>query len=402
MPMFVTLDLPEKQAIWATGANRTLEPQDTAIDPTKPSKDQGWLQGKKPPDRIMNWLQNIAWEWSKKTASLIVSNFWPNQEIFASNNDIIGAIFHPVFGRFMVIMPDTAGIPVSTDAHQWDTPHAIANTKSAIGIDLTRFIIGDTSGNLDYTSDPDLLVWNQITAATIGGLAGSITQIHTKYPDSDKCIVTKNASMRIAATGITGSWSDPTTPPATVSISFNSLLYAGDSVWYLSSNTNPGLPKIYKSTDDGDNWSEVGDQPTPTSAHHNAGIAFNRDHGDDGRLISVTSAAISESIQYSDDGGDSWTTATINKRGLTSLLVAKSVYYVGGDIWVICGGEIDGDTGESSALVSVDNGENWFIPDVNMAAKLLGATSLNAIACSKRNILIAGDNGINITSLSAT
>lgn len=392
MPMRITLDVPEKHPRWATGTNRTLEPDDTG--PDKPNKDDGHESDYKPPARVQNWLDNMHYLWGRKTGGVIVSNFWPNDDIWTVDNDVLDIIFHPTFGKFGAILPGLAKFASSADAHTWALNDTFINA-SALGIDLLRFMFGVTGGDIYYCSADPFTTWTQITSATIGG-SGSITNIHTKYPDSNKCIITKGSGMRIAATNILGAWTAPTTPPGVISTTHNSLVYAGNSVWYLSSKTATG-PTTYKSTDDGDNWTGTGSQPGALGTYSNGGIAYNRTTG---RLIAAFSSAAGEAIKYSDDGGDTWLSATINKRGLSGIMTVKNVYYCGGDMWLISGGVVNGATGEKAIYASIDNGLNWFIPDVNQLNNAAETVYMNGIACSERNIVVVGDEGNNVTSLS--
>lgn len=393
MPMRITLDVPGKYPRWATGSNRTKEPPETG--PDIPNKDDGHIADYKPPARVQNWLDNLHYQWGRKAAGVIVSNFWPNNEILTASNDIIDAIFHPTFGKFGLLMPDIDRFVSSADAHTFALATLASSTQKTLGIDLLRFIYGDTNGDLYYSSVSPFTSWTQITSATIGG-SGTITQIHSKYPDSNKCIITKGTGMRIAATDITGAWSAPTTPPALADYHCV-LLYAGNSKWFVITASAAGTPILYISVDDGDTWNGVSTQPYLLSTDESGGLAYSRDTG---RLVAVGNVTAGEQIRYTDDNGSSWTSATINKRGLSADMTFKNVYYAGGGIWVACGGVVDGLTGEKAIYVSLDNAKTWFIPDVNQLNNAAETINMNAIACSERNILVVGDLGQSVTSLS--
>lgn len=397
MPMYITLDVPEKFARWATGANRTLEPDESL--PSLPSKDNGWSDNLRPPGRIQNWLDNLHYRWQKKTMSHALSNL---RQITDLGDDINQSIFHPDFKKFLVVTPSSSGVYFTANGHVWVNNAVIAN-KQSVGIDRNAYIIGDTSGNIWYNTDADLTAWTQITNATIGG-SGAIKRIHTKFPDSDTVMLLKGTAIRIEPTGITGgAWASPTTPPTIQTTPTHGLIYIGNSTWivYSGSGQAATTPTMELSYDDGDTWAPVTTEPFGTLDKPTC-LAYSRDSA---RLIVAgRTAANATWIRYSDDLGVTWFNSSLDLGGLPGSVLAEitapeAVYYCGGDSWVIAGSPVDLENGYSGILVSIDNGLTWKLPNTNPNTTGGATRIINAIACGDREILLSGEpNGISFIS----
>ncbi len=259
----------------------------------------------------------------------------------------------------------------------------------SIGIDLTRFLVGDTVGNIQYSTDG--ATWSQELSATIGG-AGDVYSLCTKYPDSNFLIALRDNNVpRIAASGIGGGWVAATTPPAVKSIPIRVLYHEG-STWVIGA-ADVGYTgfKTYVSDDDGDTWAASGGAPTAGSKFYDMAI-----NPETGVLVVVGETAGGlPAIEYSTDLGETWSGA----GGLLPpySLALGSVYYLGGDLWV-CVGEWGAFLNERLLIgVSTDDGATW-IPADTFDLALADCKSLTAIACDGLRVMLAGLEGLNVIS----
>lgn len=396
MSMLPILDVPDSLPRWATNGTYVDEP-------TSGDKDNGFLPGVKPPAKWWNWLLNLNYEWAKRIMRTVLMNWW--EETAISADDVESAIFHPGIGSWIVGMDATAPFGfTSIDGHTWT---AFSNTIGAaarlefIGIDTSNYILGNTSNDIKYSADAGATAWSTIADATIGG-AGILERICTKYPSADFAIVARNnagaVELRIASTGITGSWVAPSTPPPSVPAGsgISSLIYIADTTWLLlTTRSNNGEDaRLYKSLDDGDTWVRVNGLSFSAGDYGPTHMAYDENSG---RLVtSGGTADISpeEEFSYSDDLGDTWTVATVDRKGMGSDDAALRIYNCGGGSWIAANPSIA--TSEADGLfASTDNAENWQIADLHGAT---GAAT-HKFACDGRKVIFCGDAGFNAYSL---
>lgn len=399
MVMLPILNYPTALPRWATTAGRTLEP-DSGV------KDVGWQIDDVPPARWMNWIHNTTYEWVQKITATQLMNWNQNTDISASS--VNAASYHPDQGYWMAYRGLNVVVDKSIDGHSWSTVTSLAQTPRAgtAAIDGSYYIIGTILNDIEYSNDAGA-TWAVKTSATIGG-SGELRSIHTKYPDSDYAVVARGSAgsvtIRIASSGITGSWAAATTQPPSVPASAfaKTLIYCGATTWMLlvCDLTTGDQTKLYKSTDDADTWTAVSGLSFSASAYGAASIAYSRETE---RLVVCGSAATSgneEYIAYSDDLGDSWTAATIDKNGIALSDPVQHAYYCGGNTWLATAQEFDLATSQT-IYVSTDNAENWKIADVNGAAVTGGPSvySHPQIVCDGRQVMVLGLFGFNATSL---
>lgn len=398
MPMLTTLNYPNSLPRWATDASRTLEPASGV-------KDVGWQVDDVPPARWMNWIHNVTYEWIQKITATQLMNWNQNTDISAVS--VNAASYHPDQGYWMAYRSTGQTVNKSVDGHAWTAVTALAQTArtGTAAIDGSYYMVGTVLNDIEYSNDAGA-TWNVISSATIGG-SGEIRSIHTKYPDSDYAVVARGAAssvfIRIASSGITGSWASATThPPSVPTNAFaRNLIYCGATTWVLLvCNLGAGdKTKLYKSTDDADTWTAVSGLSFSASAYGAAALAYSRETE---RLVVCGSAQTSgneEYIAYSDDLGDSWTSATIDKNGIALSEVVQQVYYCGGNTWVATSREFDLATSQT-IFVSTDNAVTWKVADVNGSTVTGGPTIYNGpqIVCDGKQVMVLGAAGFNATS----
>jgi hypothetical protein len=352
----------------------------------------------------MNWIHNTTYEWVQKITATQLMNWNQNTDISATR--VISAIFHPDNGYWLAPSSITA-VYRSLDGHTWTGTGALPTQPSdcCIAIDGSYYIVGLIGGDVEYTTNGSS--WTTISSATIGG-SGAIQQIHTKYPDSDYAVLSRgNAgtiTVRIASSGITGSWAAATTQPPSVPTNAvaRNIIYCGATTWLLlAADIGTGdRTKLYKSTDDADTWVAVPGLSFSASAYGASAMAYSRETA---RLVVCGSAATSgneEYIAYSDDLGDTWTAATINKNGVAASESVQNIYYCGGDSWIATSREFYLSSSQT-IFVSTDNAETWQVADVNTASVSAGPViyAYPPIVCDGRQLIVFNDNGFNIASL---
>ena len=393
MTMFPILNVPALLPEWATNG--------TYVDEPLPgNKADGFKPGYQPPAKWWNWVFNLNYQWAKIPLRSVLMNWW--EEAAISADDVEAAVFHPDIGYWITGMDATAPYGFySVDGHTWT---AFANTIGAAaapnfgGIDTSYYILGNTSNDIKYSADAGQTAWSTVASATIGG-AGTLTRICTKYPASDFAIVGRaNGTLRIASTGITGSWASPTTPPPSIPVGAGteSLIYISGSTWLLliTRGGNGEDARLYKSVDDGDNWVVVAGLTFPVGQYGPTHMAYD---GDTGRLIicgGTTSISPEEYFAYSDDLGDTWTAAVVDRKGLGSDSPAYRIYYCGGGAWIATNYKITISEGDGF-FMSTDNGENWEMCDSHGATNTQG----NRFCCDGRKMLCFGDAGFSAYTL---
>jgi photosystem II stability/assembly factor-like uncharacterized protein len=155
--------------------------------------------------------------------------------------------------------------------------------------------------------------------------------------------------------------------------------------------------KLYKSLDDGDTWAEVTALAAlfPSASDGAYCLAYNQDTG---RLVvggSIDTSASEEYFAYSDDLGDSWTAATVDKGGKALSARVDRVYYCGGNSWVAIADSYDPDTGQT-VYVSTDDAVTWKV--ANMKDATYGTDNLVELLCDTTRMLAIGDTGFNVTT----
>jgi len=385
MTMFLTLDLPEAAPRWASSGTNAkkppLGPQISGLTPTLNKMPIEW----------QNWILKINYEWARRVVSPILMN-WRGETNLGSTGVIYAVAFHPGVGRW-VVADNGGNTRTSVDGEAWAAGTGLGGSvpiASNGAIDTTRYIFPKSADLVYNTTGTG--AWTTIASATMGG-SGAVNAIGTKYPDSDFTLVCRgigaSLSVRRATTGITGVWTGSTVQPPTVPASSfaRSLLHIGGAVWLLLvGNTTAPEAVLYRSLDDGGSWSIVTGMSFPAASTGPNHIAYNQD---DSRLVIVGSVSLSGSIEhiaYSDDLGDTWTTATINKNGVGSSTALYRVYYCGGSTWIAVATALSISL-NITVYVSTDNGENWRVSDIHSAV----ASTAEVIGCDGRKLIGFGD-----------
>lgn len=396
MSMYPLLNFPDVFPRWATDVGRVLEPSSGV-------KDVGWQIDDVPPARWMNWLQNMAYEWIKYNTKLQLTN-WSMEEYATGPTDPKGIIYHPERGVWF-LLDGTADSKIwtSIDGSQYYLDETITGAipqEEAIAIDSTYAITCSDDG-LEYGYDG--LAWASISNATMG-LGVGPKSVVTKYSTSNLIIVaTATNVVARETTGITGgSWSAATTQPPAYPAGTPTdthLIYGnGSTVFLLQSHNSLYTSRLYISSDDGNNWANVGTHPLAT--YNSRCIARNSETG---RLIVGGYTSAAPVIQYSDDDGDTWTTATIKLGEYSDVdCLVTSLYYCGNDIWIAGGTSPDWSTvglGSIGAFfISDDNGVTWTL--INITHDLNSVTGfIKQIACNGQYLVGVpqGFNGVAIS-----
>lgn len=401
--MWTTLSIPTRIPVWATNSGRVLDPDDTSSFTNPTVKEQGWEINRRPPARVMNWLQNLFYLWAESQQGHILCNWTAGGSTGASTNAMI---YYPVKNRFLATQASSTNTYYSDDeGTTWTAGTALAanSVPDVIGIDKGYIITGNNNNDLQYSTD-GVAAWSTVTSATIGG-SGSLQYLCTKYPLDDYIMVargTSNADMRYSSS-ITGTWAGSSLGnPANTRP--HTLLYLTGSTWACfvrNDNSNEGeLAKVYISTNDGVNWSATS-QIFPTGSVGALNLEQMAYNPNTGRLIvagrkNLLASPADGVLYYSDDLGTTWTLATINNNrpNTSSYNLLKCIYYCGGTSWMATlFGYADSAT-NNVIYVSTDDGINWF-PGGLTGLGFTGASTdtIDWVAGSEQQMVMIGRAG---------
>ena len=340
-------------------------------------------------DQVMTSPDGITWT-SRAEAE---ASTWEGLSAGDSIEDLVSLIYHPEIESWLAAATSTRSY-LGTGGHIWTPAGEFSATpqERSIGIDATRFLVGDTAGNIQYSTDG--AVWSQELSAAIGG-AGAIFSLATRYPtDTAIMVLRTNATVYRAMAGIGAAWSVATTPPAAKAVPLRILHREGTNWMAVAADAGNVVTRLYLSSDDGDVWAVAVAHPTATSLFFDAG--YNPDTAVIAIVGKTTAGALT--VEYSIDLGSTWQVATIETGTAITGVALTSIYYCGGDVWVAVG-EYDATLEERALiLISNDNAETWAIADsIDLSSFTADLTS---IACDGRKLICCGDNGINLHSLS--
>lgn len=401
MTMFPKIDLPSRLPRYGTNSAYQEEPPEA-------DKTLGHSLGERSPAYWENWRTNLVYEWCQKIAGTQLMNWKQGTDVLA--DDCESAIFHPEVGYWVITSVSELTSFHSTDGITFTTGSSMGAypIENVIGIDTTNYIIANANNDLKYSADGGQTAWSTAASATIGG-SGTIGAMCTKYPDSDFVMVARGSNpvqIRIGSTGVSGTWAAPTTGPTGMASGAvaKSLIFTGGTTWILQvAQIGFNETQIYISTDDGDTWAASDtDPPFSSAAVGGYRSAYHQRSTTAGRLIvvghetPVTGPSRGVAF-YTDDLGTTWTEATLNFQGLDTDVYIKGIYYAGGDTWI---GTYKASGGDPKVIISVDNGENWKIADIDGSSPSAG-TDGDIIACNERQIMIFGSDGYNIKTLAS-
>lgn len=376
------LNLPDHTVPeWATNASRTLDPDTTLGDTVPVVKEDGWEVNTRPPAKIMNWLTHYVTEWLRPLTAVPLINWLANPDIGSA--DIDGIVYVPPSSADLEGQ-GTWTIAAGTFVYRGDTGTSwtsIATLTSAVN--EGAFAISDsydaifgTANGLEYNSTGTTFV--QVTNATIdAAFAGGVRCIDS---NGDRTIVFDDVGlMRIAATGVNGSWASPTTPPVLGSLLGSSysgrLIHVGGGKWFAA-RRDAGTQHISMSVDDGDNWTTKTVPP-----FSNANLAVLAYDPVSGRLVATGES----SCYYSDDDGDTWTQATSPESEY-----AIDIYSCGGGIWVAT---TNRNTNDAQITISLDNAVTWQRAEMH---DLYDSTEDPYYLMSDgRKLVVVGQSGLN-------
>lgn len=323
---------------WATNANRTLHPDDTAGDPIPITTGDGWQENTRPPARIMNYLQNNFSVWLQRLVTIPFCNFLASDRVGTADLD---ALCYD--GSYFITVSGTNAYKGKYGANWFATGSltSAANAGAFCISDTYSAIVGTANG-LEYLSGSS---WTQVLNATIGGgFAGGAIGLDS---NGDRTIAFDiNGVTRIAPTGVNGSWVAPTTPPSLggTPSTKGRVLHVGGTKWFAVRRAAT-TQHLALSEDDGDTWVSK-TLPAYTSADVDT-IAY--DPGT-GRLVSRGTGGVGvAAANYSDDDGATWT-GCVGAPGQ-----GDDIYSCGGNIWIATSQS----TTTASLYISTDNAENW-------------------------------------------
>lgn len=380
--MRTKLQTPVKQPRWATDSGAILEPAEG-------QKDTGWTTNKKAPARWMNWLQGLLTGWAQLVGATLVANY---SKIINTVTVPFWLIWHPDNKLWMGTRVASTTTYSSITGYQWGAT-AGALSGQAVGsgeqvdslaIDSNYFIIGCSNGDINYSTNG--VSWTTVTSATIGG-TGDIDSICTKYPNDDMVIALRSDGTVRIANDVTSSWSTPTTPP-TVKARPRRILYLGGTTWAaLLCDTLFTNAILSISTDDGDTWNTSAADPSATDEFWDMAYC-----PDTGRIVIAGGLTGGNTkIQYTDDLGTTWVTAT-QSDGLSLDDHFLSVYCCGGGLWVAVGEYTTANLDRPQVQMSKDNGATWRL--VNIIEELdVNTADYSGIGCDGKKVLIAPNAG---------
>jgi hypothetical protein len=366
-----------------------LDPDDTLSDPIPIVKEDGWALDQRPPARIMNYLQNLFSEWLKRYATTPVNNWLLSTDVGAASVDAIvysgdadGTFKDGLW--FLFVGVDVFSSEYGVDWTDTGTNLTSAANPGAVSkSDSYKAIIGTANG-LEYNSGGFTFV--EVTNATIGGGGGFTGGAIALDANGDRTIVVDTlGNMRIAATGVNGAWSAPTTPPdlGAVAGTVGRVVYGGGTKWYAARRSGTAQ-KLASSDDDGDTWTSR-TLPTFLSNNVNA-IAYDPDSA---RLVACgEDIAGTAPIQYSDDDGATWTPSAFEGLSRDDTI---DVYSLGAGIWV--------GIQNSRIVFSQNNAVTFAFADQHELPVSVSQEFL-VMWGDGRKLAIGGENGLTARSLS--
>lgn len=142
-------DRPEKDPVWATNA-------DTVSEPSDGYKAAGWEGGEEPPDRVMNWWQNLAYLWARLWRYVYSGRrVWRVEPWHLATNDLSP---DPNFGFWTVTggFATTVETPTATQRHRHIKLAGGAGIdSSAIGSEFFHYFDTDSDVDLEWTTEID-------------------------------------------------------------------------------------------------------------------------------------------------------------------------------------------------------------------------------------------------------
>jgi hypothetical protein len=403
--MLPVLKVPGKTPRFATDSGATLEPAESY-------KNTGATIGTATPARNANWLWNLDFEWSRRVLGPVVANWYEGTAI--SSQNVASALFNPNVGIFVAL--DSAAsnnVHRSVGGNIWVAGTDTSNSpkRDVATIDSTRYIIGTQNQDLETSGNGGGSTWAVITSATIGG-SGALDYIETKHrpgttdPDSSHAILLRGTPMqvRLAVTsvGVSGTWTTPSTaPPSVPTNAFGAaVISCGGDTWVIMSRGPAETDtKLWRSTNNGDVWAAVSVPSFASGATGGKHLAWSDNTG---RLVLTGSATNPDTnyFAYSDDMGDTWTAATLDRKGFSpsGAQVTNKVYYCGGDCWVATEDSLNvGALDNRTIYYSLDNAVTWEVADINRGTTL--TTPIDTIVCDERKVMAMGSTGFNLKTL---
>ena len=378
-------------SVWATNSGRTLHPDSSEV-----TKEDGWITGTRCPARVLNWLQKNFCDWISNIISMKFSTWqMAGEGVFPDppNDVFLRVAYLPSQAEWAAVSydddPDYGLYYRSVDGVVWRpwgyAVGPLSYPMGCVSVQSSRVIFGTVNG-LEHSTIGGTPT--EVTNATIGGgFADGVVTVDTKRPDSNYTIVVDYAGiMRIAATGVAGSWSSPTTAPSAHTTQVKKVIYSGvDDTWFYFAQVGTTM-YLYVSYDDGDTWSSIS---VPSLDSQISGcIAYDPVSG---RLVLSSGIVNDIAIAYSDDYGDTWTVASVTwESDMDTFMEAtllSDVYSCGSGIWIGAGRRV---YGRGFVFVSVDNAQTW--RHVASLADTYGSAS--QIMSDGRRILLAGDTWI--------
>jgi len=377
------LNLPDHAVpVWATNAGSTLDPDSTLGDTVPIVKEAGWQINTKPPARVMNWLTHYVTEWLRPLVAVPITNWLASATVGGA--DFGGIVFVPPSSALYTTGVWTA-VAGGTAVYRGDTGvvwTSIATLNSAAHdgsctISSVYDAIFGTANGLEYNSTGVTFV-EVLDAAIGGGFSGGARAMDS---NGNRTIVFDNVgTMRIAAAGVNGAWSSPSTPPALGSSPGASkasrLIHVGGGKWFASRQQSTA-DYLSMSSDDGDTWTS---KTVPTFASDQL-VSIAYDPGT-GRLVSSGA----DTLYYSDDEGDTWTESLAPTAG-----DAVDLYSCGSGIWVASSLYFGGSF-VARLAVSLDNAVTW--QPIEMHDLYASTSAPFYLMSDGRKLVVVGENGM--------
>ena len=376
-----TLITPDRLSRWATDGGTTLEPSEGR-------KNTGWADENRPPARNWNWVWNNTYEWFRRIAGMSIANF---AEIAVTGPTNLRTMAYQAQLSLWLSAESGAGAAyLSKDGGlSWSNVRTLTSTISnarCSAANNSQLLVAFSDGSIDYSDDGLGGSWANDTTPAMS----TINAVATKAGSVFTMIGGPNGAIEFASGGVATGWATPTTGIGG-SESVRALVSLGGTTWAAVAGV-AATTKLYISTDDGAIWTVSTADPSSGFTVNDLALAFNESSG---RLVLLGVVATTAAIEYTDDLGATWNTASILDKpgGAPTGDAAGDIYHLGAGIWVATGDF--NSPGNLSPIVSVDDGVKW---SAASALTVLTSSQSYALGCDGKKLFAAAGSKI-LTSL---
>lgn len=349
------------------------------------------------------FIENFESGVDDKILALAMSNW--KELINSVAEEVYDIIYYQNIEKWVMVMYDEVyvcpiGVEINAASSHTLGAYEVGHQSCTAQYYNSSLMICENNGDIEYCSDPDG-GWTTVAAATIGG-SGQGMAIATKFPLNGNFFTMYSrwtSGIHIAASGIAGAWTTPTTPPSISNMVM--LLWLGngvsDSQNWIAANSS-GAVSI--SFDNGDNWEDPA--TTPASIFDTAEqVAMNRDTGTVIMVGDNGSGQPRIARGNISDWLDTWTEIVPSYPDSieSDMLRLQDVVWVGGDVWIAVGTSSSDDA--YNVIVSKDDGLTW---NWVLVSRTNDASSLRCIAANGTNgdgtiVIAAGTDTGNVRAI---